>query len=113
MERISEMHFQNQHTVKMESVTVDMIKANKIIRRKHVSIFQMHIATNKVGNFSMQDIRTHHRHKIWMKYLNKFKDMQKKTTTSKAELSEKDLCELIKGTKLHRQITHHQHFYGF
>ena len=110
LERISEMRFQNQHTIKMESVTVGMIKAIKKIRGKHVFIFQTQIATNKVGNFSMEDIRTHHRQEIWMKYLNKFKDMQKKTTTCQPELSEKDLCELIKGTKLHHQITHCQDF---
>ena len=43
-----------------------------------------------------------------MKYLDKYKKMNKNNKASTAELSEKDLCKIIRGSKLHHQLTHRQ-----
>ena len=104
LDELSTMRFQNQKTVTMESVTVDMKRVIRNVNNRNVFIFQTYIATNKVGNFSMEDIKTHHRQEIWMKYLDKYKKMNRNNKASTAELSEKDL----RGSKLHRRQTHRQ-----
>ena len=76
LEKLATMRFQNQHSARMESVTVDMIRVTRIINQIPVFIYQTHITSNKVGNFSMEDIRTNHRTDIWMKYSGIYKDMQ-------------------------------------
>ena len=63
------------------------------------------IWTNKVGGISMQDIITCHREYIWKRYLKCYEEMKKKENISGHVLSQKELCELIKGSKLHRRIT--------
>ena len=60
LDELSTMRFQNQKTVTMESVTVDMKRVIRNVNNRNVFIFQTYIATNKVGNFSMEDIKTHH-----------------------------------------------------
>ena len=90
----------------MDSITVEMIRVTRTVNQTPVFIYQTHITSNKVGNFSMEDITTNHRNDIWMKYSAKYKEMQRREHCPTAQLNEKELREIIKGTKLHRQLTH-------
>ena len=106
LKELATMRFQNYHTTVMDSITVEMIRVTRKVNNRPVFIYQTHIRSNKVGNFSMEDIRTNHRHDIWMKYSGKYKDMQRRESCPAAELTEKELRQIIKGTKLHRRLTH-------
>ena len=67
------------------------------------------IATNKVGNFSMEDIVTRHRYHIWNKYLVKYPRILQEHEVTKIGMSAKDVSDLIKGTKLHRRLSQQHH----
>ena len=108
LEQLSNMPFRNHHSVCMECITVDMRRVIRKINNTSVFIFQTHITSNKVGNFSMKDIVTKHREDIWNKYADKYKNMYNATSACPTELTENDLCKIIKGTKLHRRLTHRQ-----
>ena len=56
----------------------------------------------------MEDITTNHRDEIWKKYLHKYNKMTNPSNSNPCELSEKDLCNIIRGTKLHPRLTHQQ-----
>ena len=106
LEILNTTRFQNERTVCMDSITLDMRRTISKLNNRHVFIHQCYIYTNKVGNFSMENIVTHHRQDIWMKYLGKYKEMYSKYSTHSVQLSENDLRKIIKGTKLHRRIIH-------
>ena len=62
------------------------------------------LKTNPVGTLSMKDIKTNHRHSLWKKYIRKNATSPKNSRTSENILSQLDICNLIKGSKMHRRI---------
>ena len=71
-------------------------------------ICQIFIHTNAVGNFSMKDIITNHRENIWRKYVTKYSNVTQQPTSAYEQLSQNEICDLIKGSKLHKRIIHHK-----
>ena len=68
-------------------------------------IRKIFIKTNAKGNFSMEDFVTNHHKSIWNRYLG-YKTGNKSTENSlEKKPSHQELRDLIKGTKLHRQIS--------
>ena len=68
-------------------------------------ICKMFIKSNSKGNYSMEDFVTNHCKSIWNKYLG-YKTANKLTDIPmENKLSHKELCDLIKGTKLHHRIS--------
>ena len=97
---LSSYKIQTACTHKMDSITIEM-------KRKVVEddvIRQIFIETNPVGTLSMKDIKTNHRHSLWKKYLRKNATSPKNSRTSENILSQLDICNLIKGSKMHRRI---------
>ena len=97
---LSSYKIQTACTHKMDSITIEM-------KRKVVEddvIRQIFIETNPVGTLSMKDIKTNHRHSLWKKYLRKNATTPKNSRTSENILSQLDICNLIKGSKMHRRI---------
>ena len=54
----------------------------------------------------MKDIKTNHRHSLRKKYLNKKCNKQRDVDINENILSQLDICNLIKGSKVHRRIVH-------
>ena len=69
------------------------------------------IETNAVGEFRMENIVTNHRLNVWKKFIQKTsKATDRISSKITSELSEKEITELIRGTKLHRRLTHQLNF---
>ena len=65
----------------------------------------MYIESNTDGKYSMQDFVTNHRKNIWNRYLG-YKSANKMIDIPfENKLSQQELRDLIKGTKLHRRIS--------
>ena len=89
----------------MESVTVGMKRV--LVDNDHF-IHEIHISTNEVNNYSMKDIVTNHCISLWNKYLrNVNPNGQNAEENVDTKLSQQELTELIRGTKLHRRLFHH------
>ena len=87
-----------------QCITIDV----KRIVRDDDLIRQIFIHTNAVGNFSMKDIITNHRENIWRKYVTKYSNVTQQPRSAYEQLSQNEICDLIKGSKLHRRIIHHK-----
>ena len=87
---------------KMSSITVEM---KRIVMEDDI-IRQIFIQTNAVGNFSMKDIETNHRESVWNKYLRQRNNTAADIQNVNNKLSRTDICNLIKGSKVHRRIVH-------
>ena len=100
--QLSNYKIQTACTYKMDSITLEM-------KRKVVEddvIRQIFIETNAVGAFSMKDIKTNHRHYLWNRYLRNISTSKERKKINENILSQQDICNLIKGSKMHRRIVH-------
>ena len=71
-------------------------------------IHEILIATNEVNNYSMKDIVTNPRISLWNKYLcNVSPNIHNANVNVDTKLSQQELTELIRGTKLHQRLFHH------
>ena len=98
--------FQHEKMLELDSVTLSM--RQRLVHDKHdYFVRSMFIETNAVGDFKMENIVTNHRLNIWNKYIQKTsKTTDRVSSKITSELSEKEITELIRGTKLHRHLTH-------
>ena len=99
--QICQMRFANGEKHKLNSVCIEMnryLQDNTFFRN-------VSIVTNKVGNFSMENIVTRHRYHIWNKYLVKYPRLIPEHEFRKIGMSAKDVSDLIKGTKLHHRLS--------
>ena len=99
---ISDYRFCNEHQIQLNSVSLS-------IRRRFVRDVNDHfvrtisIETNPVADFSLQNIITHHRTNIWNKFLRTSRTIVDQDANNiNTQLSQNEITELIKGTKLHR-----------
>ena len=96
--------FQNGKIHTMESITVAM---KRVLVDKDHFIREIHITTNEVNNYSLKDIVTNHRSALWNKYLrNVNPNLHNANEYVDTKLSQDELTELIRGTKLHRRLFH-------
>ena len=66
------------------------------------------IETNPVADFSLCNIVTHHRTNIWNKFLRTPRTfIAQDANNIDTQLSQNEITELIKGTKLHRRLTYY------
>ena len=68
-------------------------------------ICKIFIQSNTKGNYSMEDFVTNHHKNFWIRYLG-YQTTNKLTEIPiENKLSQEELCDLIKGTKLHRRLS--------
>ena len=102
---LNNVPFENGKIHEMESITVGM---KRILVGNDHFIREIHITTNEVNNYSMKDIVTNHRIALWNKYLRYVNpNGQNLDDNVDTKLSQQELTELIRGTKLHRRLFHH------
>ena len=85
--QICKMRFVNGDKNKLNSVCIEM----KRYLQDDTFFRKVSIATNKVGNFSMEDIVTRHRYHIWNKYLAKYPRLIPEHEVRKIGMSAKDV----------------------
>ena len=104
-DELNNVPFENEKIHTMESITVGMKRV--LVDNDHF-IREIHISTNEVNNYSMKDIVTNHRISLWNKYLrNVNPNRQNAEENVDTKLSQQELTELFRGTKLHRRLFHH------
>ena len=104
-DELNNIPFENGKIHKMESITVGMKRV--LVDNDHF-IREIHITINEVNNYSMKDIVTNHRISLWNKYLHNVNpNGQNANENVDTKLSQQELTELIRGTKLHRRLFHH------
>ena len=104
LEQISSTTFNNNKTLQLNSVSVQM----KRIVDGHTMKRSMFITTNEIDCYKMSDIVTHHRSQIWNRYLKQISKRKHKvsnTVQSSSQLTSDEIAKLIKGTRFHRRIT--------
>ena len=99
---LAKYKIQTASVKKMTSITVEM---KQIVVEDDV-IRQIFITTNAVGTFSMKDIQTNHRDSVWNKYLRKQNNSAANIENVDKKLSRTDICNVIKGSKVHHRIVH-------
>ena len=102
LDAIQNTQFRNHVVMKLNTVTLEF--KHVLNAEKNNFIHQIFIESNPKGNFSMQDVVTNHQTNIWNRYL-RYKTGNKLNENSiDQKLSHNELCDLIKGTKLHHRI---------
>ena len=102
LDAIKTAQFRNHVVTKLNTVTLEFKRVLNV--EKDNFIRKIFIETNPKGNFSMQDFVTNHWTSIWNRYLG-YKTANKiNGNCIDQKLSHNELCDLIKGTKLHRRI---------
>ena len=108
MVTISRTRLHNEHKLELDGITLEMRRRLVHDVTDHF-VRTIYIETNPVGEFSMCNIVTHHQKNIWNKYIRKSnKIVQLNVIGMDTQLSQNETTELIKGTKLHRRLTHYR-----
>ena len=103
LDAIQNTQFRHHVVTKLNTVTLE---CKRIVNaEKDNFIRQIFIESNPKGNFSMQDVVTNHRTSIWNRYLGYKTGNKLNENCIDQKLSQNELCDLIKGTKLHRRIS--------
>ena len=102
-EKLSETVLIGNTTLELTSISIE----KKVELGADNTVNKIYVWTNKIGNVGMEEIKTCHREYIWNRYVKFYDNMRRKESMSGNILSKKDICDLIRGTKLHRRITQH------
>ena len=94
--------FKNGVTKHMNSITLEMKKVMKKVKRRKLIIRRMYIKSKPIDNTCMQDIKMKHREHIWLKFLKQKFDSNKQQRIS--DLSSRELQKMMEGMKVHRRI---------
>ena len=102
LDAIKTTQFRNYVVTKLNTVT---LKFKRVLNlKKDNFICKIFIETNPKGNFSMQDFVTNHRTNICNRFLGYKSGNKVHANGIDQKLSHNELCDLIKGTKLHCRI---------
>ena len=103
LDRIRQTRFHHNVITKLNTVTLECKHVLNLQKDNFIS--KIFIQSDNKRNYSMEDIVTNHRKNIWNRYLG-YKTTNKLTEIPiENKLSEEELHDLIKGTKLHRRIS--------
>ena len=103
MDRIRQIPFRHNVVTKLNTVTLECKRVLNL--QKDNFIRKIFIQSNTKGNYLMEDFVTNHCKNIWNRYLG-YKTTNKLTEIPiENKLSQEELRDLIKGTKLHRRLS--------
>ena len=103
LEAIQGTQFHNNVVMKLNTVTLEFKCV--LNPEKDNFIHKIFIKTNAKGNFSMEDFVTNHCRSIWNRYLGSKTGTKLNENYLEKNLNHEELCDLIKGTKLHCRIS--------
>ena len=103
LDRIAQTQFRHNVVTKLNTVTLECKRVLNL--QKDNFIRKIFIQSNTKGNYSMEDFVTNHRKSIWNRYLGYKTANTFGNIAIENKLSQKELRDLIKGTKLHRRIS--------
>ena len=103
LDRIAQTQFRHNVVTKLNTVTLECKRVLNL--QKDNFIRKIFIQSNTKGNYSMEDFVTNHRKSIWNRYLGYKTANTLGNIAIENKLSQKELRDLIKGTKLHRRIS--------
>ena len=99
---ISEYRFCNEHQIQLNSISLSMRRRLVCDVNEHF-VRTISIETNPVADFSLHNIVTLHRTNLWNKFLRTSRTFVAQDANNiDTQLSQNEITELIKGTKLHR-----------
>ena len=103
MDRITQTQFCHNVVTKLNTVTLECKRV--LNPQKDNFIRKIFIQSNTKGNYSMEDFEMNHCKSIWNRYLGYKTANTLGNIGIENKLSQKELRDLIKGTKLHRRIS--------
>ena len=103
LDRITQTQFRHNVVTKLNTVTLECKRVLNL--QKDNFIRKIFIQSNTKGNYSMEDFVTNHHKSIWNRYLGYKTANTLGNIAIENKLSQKELRDLIKGTKLHRRIS--------
>ena len=97
LDRITQTQFRHNVVTKLNTVTLECKRV--LNPQKDNFIRKIFIQSNTKGNYSMEDFVTNHHKSTWNRYLGYKTANTLGKIAIENKLSQKELCDLIKGTK--------------